>query len=79
MVDECLFIELIIHNTSNWFHACYGLLESLWELEALGLSLHPEDAQPTCDYSKSNFTVLSVSYNFTTRHEIKIGCALGLT
>jgi len=34
--------------------------------------------QPTCDYSKINFTVLCVAYNFTVRHEIKTGCARGL-
>jgi len=58
------------------------------DLEALSLSLRclvidksgPECTQPTCEqaYSKTNFTVVCVSYNFTVRHEIKTRCALGL-
>ena len=37
-----------------------------------------ECTQPTCDYSKTNFTVLCVSYNFTVRRGIKTRRALGL-
>jgi len=36
-----------------------------------------ERTQPSCDYSKTVFTVLCVSYNFTVRHETKTKRALG--
>ena len=40
MVDECLFIELIIYSNGNWLYAYHSLLEGSLDLEALGLSLH---------------------------------------
>jgi len=40
MVDECLFIELIIHSNGNWLYAHHTLLEGPLDLEVLGLSQH---------------------------------------
>ena len=40
MVDEYLFVELIIHSNDNRLYAYHTLLEGLLDLEVLGLSLH---------------------------------------
>jgi len=40
MVDEYLFIELIIHSNGNWLYVYHTLPEGPLDLEALGLSLH---------------------------------------
>ena len=40
MVDECLFVELIIHSNGNRLYAYHTLPEGPLDLEALGLSLH---------------------------------------
>ena len=40
MVDQCLFIEVIIHSNGNWLYAYHTLLEGTLDFEVLGLSLH---------------------------------------
>jgi len=47
MVDECLFVELIIHSNGNWLYAYHTLLEGPLDLEVLGLSLHSLFVNPT--------------------------------
>jgi len=47
MVDECSFIELIIHGNGNWLYAYHALLKGPLDLEALRLSLHSLLLNPT--------------------------------
>jgi len=47
MVDECFFIELIIHSNGNWLYAYHTLMEVLLDLEVLGLILHSLLVNPT--------------------------------
>jgi len=47
MVDECLFIELIIHSNGNWLYAYHTLLEGLLDREVLGLNLQSLLLNPT--------------------------------
>jgi len=47
MVDECLFVELIMHSNGNRLYAYHTLLEGPLDLEVLGLSLHSLLVNPT--------------------------------
>ena len=68
IVDECLFIELIIQSNGNWLHANHWLLEGPFDLEALGLSLYRLLVNPALSVHNLRVTTQKLISQYSVFH-----------